>query len=164
MRRGFPVITWISVFKTELDQIQYIWNDSKTKRVYLVSWALNPNKSSSSFMNSTKMHHKFIHELELGEMDKWLSQWEEIMKVIRPSFIIETIWCILANKNLLFCLHEVWGLVCTCSIISKEKVEEGIDFKELATSTEGYSGSDLKVTSLDHWWSRNGIFNWSFSE
>ncbi|KAF7022864.1 hypothetical protein CFC21_035499 [Triticum aestivum] len=29
-------------------------------------------------------------------------------------------------------------------LLSKEKVEEGIDFKELATSTEGYSGSDLK--------------------
>jgi SpoVK/Ycf46/Vps4 family AAA+-type ATPase len=30
-------------------------------------------------------------------------------------------------------------------LLSKEKVE-GIDFKELATLTEGYSGSDLKVT------------------
>lgn len=29
-------------------------------------------------------------------------------------------------------------------LLSKEKVEEGIDFKELATLTEGYSGSDLK--------------------
>lgn len=31
------------------------------------------------------------------------------------------------------------------SLLSKEKAEEGIDYKELATITEGYSGSDLKV-------------------
>lgn len=31
------------------------------------------------------------------------------------------------------------------ALLSKEKVEEGLDFKELATITEGYSGSDLKV-------------------
>ncbi|KAK3134734.1 hypothetical protein QOZ80_5BG0410040 [Eleusine coracana subsp. coracana] len=30
------------------------------------------------------------------------------------------------------------------TLLSKEKVEENIDFKELATMTEGYSGSDLK--------------------
>ncbi|XP_020241000.1 spastin-like isoform X3 [Asparagus officinalis] len=30
------------------------------------------------------------------------------------------------------------------TLLSKEKVEEGIDYKELATMTEGYSGSDLK--------------------
>ncbi|XP_040380234.1 peroxisomal biogenesis factor 6-like [Oryza brachyantha] len=30
------------------------------------------------------------------------------------------------------------------TLLSKEKVDEGIDFKELATMTEGYSGSDLK--------------------
>lgn len=30
------------------------------------------------------------------------------------------------------------------TLLSKEKVE-GLDFKELATMTEGYSGSDLKV-------------------
>ncbi|KQK03448.1 hypothetical protein BRADI_2g07900v3 [Brachypodium distachyon] len=30
-------------------------------------------------------------------------------------------------------------------LLSKEKVDEGIDYKELATMTEGYSGSDLKV-------------------
>ncbi|TVU22963.1 hypothetical protein EJB05_32686 [Eragrostis curvula] len=30
------------------------------------------------------------------------------------------------------------------SLLSKEKVDEGLDFKELATMTEGYSGSDLK--------------------
>ncbi|GMY30439.1 nuclear valosin-containing protein-like [Fagus crenata] len=30
------------------------------------------------------------------------------------------------------------------TVLSKEKVEEGLDFKELATMTEGYSGSDLK--------------------
>ncbi|XP_010924775.1 uncharacterized protein [Elaeis guineensis] len=29
-------------------------------------------------------------------------------------------------------------------LLSKEKVEEGLDYKELATMTEGYSGSDLK--------------------
>ena len=29
-------------------------------------------------------------------------------------------------------------------LLSKEKVE-GLDYKELATMTEGYSGSDLKV-------------------
>lgn len=29
-------------------------------------------------------------------------------------------------------------------LLSKEKVDEGIDYKELATMTEGYSGSDLK--------------------
>ena len=31
------------------------------------------------------------------------------------------------------------------TLLSKEKVEGGLDFKELATMTEGYSGSDLKV-------------------
>ncbi|XP_077212438.1 uncharacterized protein LOC143847481 [Tasmannia lanceolata] len=30
------------------------------------------------------------------------------------------------------------------TVLSKEKVEEGLDFKELAVMTEGYSGSDLK--------------------
>ncbi|KAF3448638.1 hypothetical protein FNV43_RR09351 [Rhamnella rubrinervis] len=30
------------------------------------------------------------------------------------------------------------------TLLSKEKVEEGLDFKELATLTEGYSGSDVK--------------------
>lgn len=30
------------------------------------------------------------------------------------------------------------------TLLSKEKVED-LDFKELATMTEGYSGSDLKV-------------------
>ncbi|XP_065858719.1 uncharacterized protein [Euphorbia lathyris] len=30
------------------------------------------------------------------------------------------------------------------TLLSKEKVEEGLDFKELATVTEGYTGSDLK--------------------
>uniref|UniRef100_A0A0A9BBE0 AAA+ ATPase domain-containing protein n=1 Tax=Arundo donax TaxID=35708 RepID=A0A0A9BBE0_ARUDO len=29
-------------------------------------------------------------------------------------------------------------------LLSKEKVDQGLDFKELATMTEGYSGSDLK--------------------
>lgn len=31
------------------------------------------------------------------------------------------------------------------TLLGKEKVEEGLDKKELATMTEGYSGSDLKV-------------------
>lgn len=30
------------------------------------------------------------------------------------------------------------------TLLSKEKVEEGLDYKELATMTEGYTGSDLK--------------------
>ncbi|XP_004511542.1 uncharacterized protein [Cicer arietinum] len=30
------------------------------------------------------------------------------------------------------------------TLLAKEKVDEGLDFKELATMTEGYSGSDLK--------------------
>lgn len=32
------------------------------------------------------------------------------------------------------------------TLLSKEKVQEGLDFKELATMTEGYSGSDVKVS------------------
>lgn len=31
------------------------------------------------------------------------------------------------------------------SLLSKEKVEEGLEYKELAMLTEGYSGSDIKV-------------------
>lgn len=31
------------------------------------------------------------------------------------------------------------------TLLAKEKVDEKLDFKELATMTEGYSGSDLKV-------------------
>lgn len=31
------------------------------------------------------------------------------------------------------------------TLLSKEKVDEGLNFMELATMTEGYSGSDLKV-------------------
>ncbi|KAK6137356.1 hypothetical protein DH2020_028898 [Rehmannia glutinosa] len=31
------------------------------------------------------------------------------------------------------------------TLLSKEKVDEGLDFRELATMTEGYSGSDVKV-------------------
>jgi ATP-dependent 26S proteasome regulatory subunit len=34
------------------------------------------------------------------------------------------------------------------TLLAKEKVAENIDFKELATMTEGYSGSDLKVCAL----------------
>ena len=34
------------------------------------------------------------------------------------------------------------------TLLSKEKVQEGLDFKEIATMTEGYSGSDLKVGFL----------------
>ena len=33
------------------------------------------------------------------------------------------------------------------TLLSKEKAED-LDFKELATMTEGYSGSDLKVCTL----------------
>lgn len=35
------------------------------------------------------------------------------------------------------------------TLLCKEKVE-GLDFKELATMTEGYSGSDLKVCVFTH--------------
>lgn len=35
------------------------------------------------------------------------------------------------------------------SLLSKEKVEEGLDYKELAVMTDGYSGSDLKVCMFD---------------
>lgn len=31
------------------------------------------------------------------------------------------------------------------TLLAKEKVKEGLDFRELATMTEGYSGSDIKV-------------------
>ena len=31
------------------------------------------------------------------------------------------------------------------TLLSKECVDESLDFKELAAMTEGYSGSDLKV-------------------
>ena len=34
------------------------------------------------------------------------------------------------------------------TLLSKEKVDDSIDYKELATMTEGYSGSDLKVIFL----------------
>lgn len=34
------------------------------------------------------------------------------------------------------------------TLLSKEKVDEGLDYRELATMTEGYSGSDLKVGLL----------------
>jgi len=45
------------------------------------------------------------------------------------------------------------------TLLSKENVEEGIDYKELATMTEGYTGSDLKVglflcgmlSLINHW-------------
>lgn len=35
-------------------------------------------------------------------------------------------------------------------LLSKEKVDERLDYKELATMTEGYSGSDLKVSTMKH--------------
>jgi ATP-dependent 26S proteasome regulatory subunit len=31
------------------------------------------------------------------------------------------------------------------TVLSKEEVDENIEYKELASMTEGYSGSDLKV-------------------
>lgn len=34
------------------------------------------------------------------------------------------------------------------TLLAKEKVEEGLDFKEVATMTEGYSGSDIKVSMV----------------
>jgi ATP-dependent 26S proteasome regulatory subunit len=34
------------------------------------------------------------------------------------------------------------------TLLSKEKVDKEIDFKELATMTDGYTGSDLKVFCL----------------
>jgi ATP-dependent 26S proteasome regulatory subunit len=34
------------------------------------------------------------------------------------------------------------------TVLSKEKVDENIEYKELAIMTEGYSGSDLKVCSF----------------
>lgn len=36
------------------------------------------------------------------------------------------------------------------TLLAKEEVDERLDFKELATMTEGYSGSDLKVRALDY--------------
>lgn len=36
------------------------------------------------------------------------------------------------------------------TLLAKERIEEGVDFKELATMTEGYSGSDLKVCFCHH--------------
>ena len=44
------------------------------------------------------------------------------------------------------------------TLLSKEKVEEGLNYQELAMMTEGYSGSDLKVTVssiADFWILRN---------
>jgi ATP-dependent Zn protease len=35
------------------------------------------------------------------------------------------------------------------TLLSKEKHDENLDFKELATMTEGFSGSDLKVKFFD---------------
>lgn len=35
------------------------------------------------------------------------------------------------------------------TLLAKERTEEGLDFKELATMTEGYTGSDLKVRSFN---------------
>lgn len=31
------------------------------------------------------------------------------------------------------------------TLLAKEKLDEGFDFKELATMTDGYTGSELKV-------------------
>ena len=36
------------------------------------------------------------------------------------------------------------------TVLSKEKVDKDIEYKELATMTEGYSGSDLKVSAFEH--------------
>ena len=34
------------------------------------------------------------------------------------------------------------------TLLAKEKVDEKLDFKEVATMAEGYSGSDLKVYTI----------------
>jgi len=34
------------------------------------------------------------------------------------------------------------------TLLAKEKIEKELDFKEIATMTEGYSGSDLKVSNF----------------
>ena len=34
------------------------------------------------------------------------------------------------------------------TLLAKEKVEEGVNFTELASMTEGYTGSDLQVCIL----------------
>ena len=34
------------------------------------------------------------------------------------------------------------------TLLAKEKVDTELDYKELATMTEGYSGSDLKVVTF----------------
>jgi len=34
------------------------------------------------------------------------------------------------------------------TLLAKEKVDENLDYKELAMMTEGYTGSDLKVRSF----------------
>ena len=36
------------------------------------------------------------------------------------------------------------------TLLAKEKVDEGLDIKELGTMTEGYSGSDLKVVCFHY--------------
>lgn len=43
------------------------------------------------------------------------------------------------------------------TLLAKEKVEEGLDFKELATMTDGYTGSDLKVWIWHTWFQ---MYNW----
>ena len=41
------------------------------------------------------------------------------------------------------------------NLLAKEKVVNEVEFKELATMTEGYTGSDLKVATIllycSHW-------------
>lgn len=34
------------------------------------------------------------------------------------------------------------------TLVAKDKVNKELDFKELATMTEGYTGSDLKVSTI----------------
>lgn len=36
------------------------------------------------------------------------------------------------------------------TLLAKEKVDDRLEFKELGTMTEGYSGSDLKVSVFDY--------------
>lgn len=51
------------------------------------------------------------------------------------------------------------------TLLAKEKVDDRLEFKELATMTEGYSGSDLKVRVIIYLvvWGSNAYLglNWN---
>ena len=42
------------------------------------------------------------------------------------------------------------------TLLAKEKVEDGLDFKEIARMTKGYSGSDIKVIGYCFEYSNDG--------